>query len=142
MTIWQTQKVLSRRVMALNAVNIAVGAALQRRKERWLRGIGVQALGWGAVNIGIAVGGMILTRRREAEADAYQPYMLAKETRNLRRLLWINTGLDVLYMLGGALFARRGAQKNRDFERGNGIGVIIQGALLFAFDVIHALKVR
>jgi hypothetical protein len=64
--------------------------------------------------------------------------VLAREARNLRRILLINTGLDVLYVTGGiALALTLGA--DNPFWRGNGWGVVVQGGFLFAFDLFHAL---
>ncbi|MBA3868446.1 MAG: hypothetical protein H0X30_04780 [Anaerolineae bacterium] len=71
--------------------------------------------------------------------DALQAETLAKESRNLRRLLWINAGLDVGYILGGWCYSNR--EVARPFRRGLGLGIILQGALLLVFDVIHALQV-
>ena len=65
---------------------------------------------------------------------------LAREARKLRRLLWINTGLDVLYVTGGfVLLYTSGAQN--PFAAGNGWGVIVQGGFLFVFDLLHAVAV-
>ncbi|PJF27320.1 MAG: hypothetical protein CUN53_04525 [Phototrophicales bacterium] len=60
------------------------------------------------------------------------------QARSLRRLLWINAGLDVLYMIGGLWYALR-AKAPRG--RGMGIGVIFQGLFLFIFDVLQAREV-
>ena len=67
----------------------------------------------------------------------------AEQARKLRRLLWLNAALDVGYVAGGWWFAHRfnGAQGERDRSvRGHGYGIILQGAFLFLFDVIHALR--
>lgn len=139
MNIWHFRKTLLNRLLTWNIVNIAGGLALQAQKRPAVRGIGVQAIAWGAINIGIALGGRLLASRREAHPNAHSLRVLAEETRNLRRILWLNTWLDVLYMLGGALFARRSTS---DFRRGNGFGVMIQGALLLCFDLIHVLRLK
>lgn len=47
-------------------------------------------------------------------------------------------------MLGGWSWARRAAQQggaNAEFQRGMGIGIVVQGGLLFIWDVINALIV-
>jgi len=138
MTIWGFNEQLTRRLFAWNVVNIAIGMLVGRGDE-WQRGVGSQSVGWGLVNIGIALIGGRATRQRALKPDAHTPATLHKEARNLRRLLWINSGLDVLYMLGGWWLARREAA--RPFRRGMGHGIIVQGALLLLFDVIHALDV-
>jgi hypothetical protein len=53
-------------------------------------------------------------------------------------LLWINTALDVLYVLGGLWWAKRDSGDGE--AKGNGLGVMIQGAFLFVLDLIHALN--
>jgi hypothetical protein len=129
-------------LLGLNLLNFVVGALLGRRAGFW-RGVGVQAMGWALINMLIAVIGGMAGQRRERAADAHAPETLAKETRNLRLLLWVNAGLDVLYMLGGWRWANRKVEgadpTSAAFQRGNGIGIMIQGAILMIFDVVHAL---
>ncbi len=79
-----------------------------------------------------------LGNRRRAEPDALSPAVVAKEQRNLQRLLWINTGLDVLYILGGLkLVQTKGAGDAR--WRGRGWGIVVQGGFLFFFDAFQAM---
>jgi Na+-driven multidrug efflux pump len=139
MNIWGYQKVVSQRLFAWNIINIAVGLLLGRGTPTQ-QGIASQNVGWGLINIGIALIGGIVGGRRSQQADAMLPATLEKETRNLRRLLWINTGLDVLYMVGGWFFSRRNAHK--PMQQGMGYGIIIQGALLFIFDLLHVLPLH
>ncbi|MCC6615742.1 MAG: hypothetical protein IT320_19890 [Anaerolineae bacterium] len=58
-----------------------------------------------------------------------------REGNNLRRLLWINAGLDILYMIGGWWTTLRA---RKPWLRGVGLGVILQGLALFIFDLFHA----
>lgn len=74
-----------------------------------------------------------MRHRYAALPDPQAPAVEAQERRNLRRLLWLNAGLDVLYVLGGLLLQRR------QHWRGHGWGIIIQGSFLFLFDLYHAL---
>ncbi len=136
--IWQFNEMLSRRLLAWNILNIATGLVLTCRAGFW-RGFGSQSIGWGFFNVGIAIIGRTVTRRRVAALDdPYATDVIVKEARNLRRILWINTGLDVLYMLGGWQFARNQGRHN-EARRGAGWGIVLQGWLLFIFDLIHAL---
>jgi hypothetical protein len=137
-TIWDFARRVTWRLLGLNVLNMVCGVLLQRAAA-FQRGIGVQAIGWAVVNILIAVIGGRGTERRARAAEAHSAATLRKETRTLRWLLWINAGLDVLYMLGGWQWARR--NRSEAFLRGNGIGVMVQGALLFVFDVYHALRI-
>ncbi|MEP7292887.1 MAG: hypothetical protein ABI835_13980, partial [Chloroflexota bacterium] len=53
------------------------------------------------------------------------------EAHTLRRLLEVNTLLDLIYMFGGRSLIRHGS-------RGTGWGIVIQGTFLFLFDLFHA----
>ena len=139
MNIWEFNALLTRRLFGWNVINMAVGFVLGRNTDALWRGIGSQAIGWAVINFAIALFGGTATQKRAVKPDALQVEKLAKESRNLRRLLWINAGLDVGYMLGGWWYS--GREMARPFRRGIGLGIIIQGALLLMFDVIHALQV-
>ena len=60
-----------------------------------------------------------------------------KEARWLERVLWINTCLDVLYVLGGVWLARTWGAES-PLWRGHGLGMVVQGGFLFVFDFYHA----
>lgn len=138
MNIWQFSAQVSARLLAWGTLSTLLGLLLLPVRGFW-RGFGGQAVGWGVIDAGIALAGVIFSRRRRARmADSHAPEVLAAEARSLRRLLWINTGLDVFYMLGGAWWARRSRSA---FGRGSGWGVVVQGAFLFIFDLFHALRV-
>jgi hypothetical protein len=109
--------------------------------ESW-RGMGIQFLAWGVIDLMIAGFGAVATRRRRskltpAELVSTQP----RERANLAKLLWVNTGLDVLYVIGGLTLAYTLGASN-PFWRGGGWGIVIQGGFLFFFDLFHALKLR
>ncbi|MCB8966486.1 MAG: hypothetical protein H6660_06280 [Ardenticatenaceae bacterium] len=140
MSIWDFNRQLTQRLLAWAVSSITTGAALQRRSDARQRGIGLQFAGWGIVNLLIALFGKYGTQRRARQPQANTAQTLHKESRNLRRLLWINTGLDVLYVLGGLLLARRKGHDNPHW-RGQGQGIIVQGGFLFFFDLLHALLV-
>jgi carboxylesterase len=54
--------------------------------------------------------------------------------------LWINAGLDVLYVTGGfVLLHRLGARD--PFVAGTGWGIVVQGGFLFFFDLLNAVTV-
>jgi len=55
-------------------------------------------------------------------------------------LLWINTALDVLYVAGGLILALAFGSRGMDWQ-GHGWGIVVQGAFLFLFDLIHAQSV-
>jgi carboxylesterase len=137
--IWQFSALVSARLLAWATASTLIGILLLPARAFW-RGFGAQAAGWGLIDAGIALAGVLFGNRRRAQMpDSHAPAVLAKEAHSLRRLLWINAGLDVLYVLGGWLWARR--KRHDAFGRGTGWGIVVQGAFLLAFDVYHALRV-
>jgi carboxylesterase len=140
-TIWDLHETISRRLLTWSGLSIVAGLALLLAGDRFWRGFGIQAGLWGAIDAGIAVVGSWQSQRRRAslpDADAAQ--VLEREARKLRRLLWINTGLDVLYAVGGITLSLTLGAQNPNW-RGHGWGIVVQGAFLFAFDLIHAQHV-
>ncbi len=137
--IWDFQDTLSRRLLLWSALSIAAGIGLLAFGEPFWRGFGLQAVVWGAIDAAIALFGQRAAARRRAKGP-HGPEALAREARNLRRLLWINTGLDVLYVAGGLALVYTMAAQN-PFAGGNGWGIIVQGGFLFFFDLLHAVAV-
>jgi hypothetical protein len=78
---------------------------------------------WGFVNGAIALIGLL-----GAETNDYAA---------LRTTLWINAGLDVLYVASGLYLLSR----PEETWRGGGVAILIQGGFLLAFDILHALLV-
>ncbi len=137
--IWDFQDVLSRRLLLWSALSIIAGSGLLIFGGPFWRGFGVQALAWGAIDAAIALFGQLSARKRR-DAGTGGSETFEREARNLRQLLWVNTGLDVLYVTGGlVLVYTLGAQN--PFMAGSGWGVIVQGGFLFLFDLLHALAV-
>ncbi len=138
MTVWTLQSRISRQLIAWSALSVAIGVALLFAAPFW-RGVGVQALVWGAIDAAIAGFGRVTLRRKLKRPDADHPDVLAKETRNLRQLLLINAGLDVLYIVAGGIVLY---MFTTDFARGNGVGIVVQGGFLLLFDTFYALQVE
>lgn len=139
--IWHFQTQLTRRLTWWSACSILAGVLLLVPDGFW-RGFGIQCLAWGAIDLAIAVFGARGADKRRASLP---PQDLADsqitERAKLARILWINTVLDVFYVLGGlALSLTLGATD--DLWRGNGWGIVLQGGFLFFFDLFHALKLR
>jgi len=140
MDIWQYYKAITRRLLKWSLISVTAGVALLAFGPL-SQGVGLQAVAWGVIDAGIAlVGGWVTRRRRARLADPSASEVLAREARNLRRILLINTGLDVLYVTGGILLALTPGTDN-PFWRGNGWGIVVQGGFLFCFDLLHALGV-
>jgi hypothetical protein len=132
--IQRFEKSLGVQLLAWALVNILAGGLLQGFRSTFWRAVGWQSMGWGAVNAAIAFFGI-----RASERVSEKPPL--QRAVHLRRILWVNAGLDVIYMVGGAVLAggrRRGGAK----RRGTGVGILIQGGFLFVFDLVHALGLR
>lgn len=89
--------------------------------EFW-RAFGLMSGGWALVNMLIAVSGFLPS----------QP-----SPDSLSRILWINTGLDGVYVLLGSWLYRQKSPARKGF----GLAVIIQGGFLLGFDLFHALQI-
>ena len=125
MSIQPFTHTLARRLFLWGALSTIGGVILQFSRRPFWIGVGQQAIGWGLIDTLIA-----LAAGRSASRSF--------SGQTLRRILLINAGLDVLYMLGGFLFARtKGAADDK--LRGQGWGIVLQGLFLFKFDLIHAL---
>jgi hypothetical protein len=140
--IWQFYQSLSRRLFAINVINIVIGVVLRRRGPDFWRGVGTQAVGWGFINILIAIFGQIGTNRRQNKLEnPDDPAIRRKEAKNIRRVLLINAGLDILYMLAGYRTAQSDRGQRDSSMRGMGWGIVFQGLLLFVFDLVQAAQV-
>jgi hypothetical protein len=123
---------VSLRLLLWSALSMAGGALLWRRGAPFWRGVGAHAVGWGAIDALIALSGL-----RPGRQPSPDP---TRAARNLRRLLWFNAVLDVGYMAGGVRLARGKGRDDANW-RGQGWGIVVQGAFLFVFDLVHARRV-
>lgn len=137
MTPRPLQTRISRQLLVWSALSIVVGTALLFAAPFW-RGVGVQALVWGVIDAAIAGFGLLTLQRKLKRPDANHPDVLSREARNLRRLLLINAGLDVLYIVAGVVVLYT---FTTEFARGNGVGIIVQGGFLLLFDTFYAYRV-
>lgn len=130
--IWQFESRLTNRLFGWSIFSLLSGLLIWFAADDFRRGFGIQCAAWGLVDFGIALVGTRSAARRKSTADP------KNEARNIRRILWINFGLDVFYILGGYWLIQT---NNELFWQGTGWGIIIQGMFLFFFDLIHALSV-
>jgi hypothetical protein len=137
--IWDFSLKVSHDLLRWNFINVLSGGLLLLRPGFW-RGFGSQNIGWGVINIGIALLGKRAQKKRSRESDAYLISTQHKEARKLRQILLINAGLDVLYMFGGWRFANNQPWNKRQ-QRGVGFGIIFQGFLLLIFDLWKASQI-
>jgi hypothetical protein len=114
--------------------SVLFGLVALRTTQPFWRAFGTQSLAWGAIDAAIALGGQQVAERKQVAAT---PQVEFDQARQLRWLLWLNTGLDVFYVLGGA--ALHGTSKGDASRKGHAVGIMVQGAFLFLFDLWHAL---
>jgi carboxylesterase len=139
--IWDLQKAMSRRLLIWSGLSVLAGVALLLAGGPFLRGFGIQAAAWGAIDAAIAAVVQRTSRRSQpVPSDPSAAGLDEKRARRLRRLLWINTGLDVCYVTGGIVLANT-LGRSEVAWRGHGWGIVVQGGFLFFFDWIHAQNV-
>lgn len=139
MTIWDFQTLISQRLLTWAGLSAGIGAVMLAGNTFWQR-IGFQFLGWAAVNAMLGKFGQRAAENRASRLPTLLTRSLRRKTaRGFRRLLWINAGLDILYMLGALWWMRR--RPEDPAVQGTGAGILAQSAFLFVFDVVHALKV-
>lgn len=138
--IWQFSLSLSNRLMAINLLNVWIGRRLLKQ-QGFLQGIGSQAVGWGIINIGIAVFGRAATHRKlDSLSDPTDETAQAAEQRKLLRVLAVNAPLNLLYIWGGYQMARR--NHAHAVRSGMGWGIMVQGLILLFFDSYHLMQVN
>ncbi len=138
---WRRARVVGRQLTVWALASVAAGALLlavagmaAEDTAATLRAVAVQFVVWGAIDGGIAAFGERDRRRRLARGEADDATATAAFGARLRRLLRLNAGLDVVYLLVGVvlLLAWRSPE-----GLGHGLGVLIQGGFLLGLDAWH-----
>ncbi|NJL92338.1 MAG: hypothetical protein HC915_00775 [Anaerolineae bacterium] len=130
---------MNRVLLAWGLGSVLVGVLL-RGKTPFRRSVAEQFIAWGAIDAALALFGMRQNQHNQ-ERRALGEYTREEHDQQARRLegiLWINAGLNVLYLLAGAWLTRR----ERPARRGMGWGIILQALFLFFFDPINAMILR
>jgi hypothetical protein len=120
--------------------SIGLGLLMQQSHDEMQKGIGDQFVGWGAIDLLLALNGWRTNRKHRklvAEGKLTAAEVEGKRT-TLRRILMFNAGLDVLYVLGGLNLS--GNERPR--WQGWGFGIVVQGLFLFIFDLFWAKKFK
>jgi len=93
---------------------------------------------WNTVNLGIAIGGYLGANQLGGDMSSME---LLKEYNNFSKILLINTGLDVAYVMTGLYLRERSANVEKHARRLKGYGhsLMLQGGFLFAFDLALVL---
>lgn len=133
--IWEFESKLIRRLMLWAGLSVLVGLGMLLFGDAFWRGFGIQAAAWGAVDGLIAWFGQ--RRIKKHLSDGQEGQAGVDEARRIRKILWINTALDLLYIAGGLAIAFT-LGGDSAFWRGTGWGIIVQAAFLFIFDLWHA----
>lgn len=119
---------LVRTLAAVGGSSVLVGALAARSGSATVRAFGRQTAGWGAIDLAIA--GIATLRPPPASAN------------KLRKVLVVNAGLDVGYILVGAhLMWHRpqfGGRITVDESLVHGVAIVIQGTALLMLDTVHA----
>lgn len=126
---WQAQALEG--LLVWGAGSTVVGAGLARANSVVTRHIGLQAAGWGLIDLLLAVNGRRGARRQAGGSGTAEIHAAAAR---FRTIVAVNTLLDVGYVLGGARLARA-AGKRLD-RQGMGVGIMLQGAFLLGYDLI------
>lgn len=121
------------------ASNLGAGALVRSGSERGSEAwhFGNMTMGWSAINLGIAVPGLLALRK-----EARTPLDITgtfKAQRRTEAIYLINTGLDLGYMGLGLWMQERGlrtAGEDSARLRGFGNAILVQGAFLFAYDLV------
>ena len=116
--------------------NAGYGLVAASQTEGRLRAFNQMNAGWGAVNLAIALPGLVKAYRADPAAVGLQKAL--KESRRMEKILLFNAGLDVAYMLGGAYLVERAKRQTGDKalrNRGWGQSIALQGGALFVFDL-------
>jgi hypothetical protein len=114
------------------------GALLALLPRPFWRQLGLQAAGWGIIDVLLAIAGrrQALLRAEELASHARDEADAARDAAQLRRVLLFNAGLDLLYIGSGAWTANRYAEQPG--RRGLGAGIAIQGLFLLIYDLLFA----
>jgi len=91
---------------------------------------------WNVVNLGIAAGGYY--GATTAQPEDFTAMQTLREYHSFNKILLLNAGLDVGYVLGGLYLTERAknVSKRQNMLKGYGQSIMLQGAFLFVFDLV------
>jgi hypothetical protein len=94
---------------------------------------------WNIVNLSIA--GFTLYNFAVTDISLLAPGDMLQKHMTFEKLFLINAGLDIIYMGAGGLLIHRAGKSEKNSLRYSGYGksIILQGAFLFAFDLVMYL---
>jgi len=91
---------------------------------------------WNVVNLGLA--GTSLYQNMLGNAAPTDWLTAYNDHHTIEKIFLVNTALDIAYVAGGLYMIEKSKNTTRQADRLNGFGkgVIVQGAFLFAFDLV------
>ena len=95
---------------------------------------------WNVANLALAGLGLW-----SAKKQLTKHYTLAEnvtEQHKIEKILLLNTGLDVAYMVTGLYLKERGNRLNHEQPVGYGNSLLLQGGFLLVFDIIQYVNHR
>ncbi|NTW02092.1 MAG: hypothetical protein HGA19_12525 [Oscillochloris sp.] len=115
-----------------------VGVMLSLLPDDYWQQIGTQAVAWGMIDAALAVAGRrsALVKAELSFAGDMSESQECAEAEHFRRILLLNAGLDVIYIIVGLAVAQW--YNDTPKRRGLGHGVAVQGLFLLAFDSLLA----
>jgi len=115
--IWQFELDLTKRLLIWSILSLLAGLYFWFATNEFGRGFGIQLAAWGLVDAAIAIIGARTAARRKSTADP------KKEALFIRKVFWINFGLDLIYILGGVWVIQTYSES---FWQGTGWGIVLQ----------------
>lgn len=114
------------------AGNMLISGIAMCKTERSTRYFHQMNVMWNTVNMGIAAFGLL---SQAPEFTSHVPDLVANH-RKMENLYLINSGLDILYIAGGAYMVHRSGNstKRPEMLKGYGQSVMLQGGFLLVFD--------
>lgn len=111
-----------------SVLSMGTGAVQLTSANPFVKAMGLQNLIWGAID-----GGLALYGSHHLATTSWGSKDLQKERENFRKILLINTLLDVGYLVLGYGLANAVNSK----WHGHGQGILIQGGFLLLFDGVN-----
>lgn len=126
-------------LLAWSIGSVAAGLFWWLKGDRWLRGFGMQFVGWGLIDGLIALFALrgAVDKSTQLESGYISPSEHARQARSFKKIVLANAFLDIGYMLGGRWLIQRFPHDQQ--KQGMGWAIIIQGGFLMVWDVFLAL---
>ena len=127
-------------LLAWGLGSVAAGLSVIGLRDPLRRGIAWQAVGWGAIDAGLAIFGRrgAAAAQNRLENGEIGDEEQEKAARGFRKILFINTILDMAYVATGILIATKAKSADR---QGLGWGVALQGSFLLGYDGVLTWEV-